>query len=262
MRTEILRKKHKAGTTLVELVVSMLLFSMISLIVIGVLSPAAKMFVRMQRLQFARIILDNTIDELRGIVQEAAGYVKIYENGAETSDIIGVDGDGMQGTCEGPALEFLNSQGYVVLVSAQGCGETAIVRGGKLTEQKIEAQGGGRLLTRYYASEPGIDSSYVYTDADKALLVSRAVSSVFPDGYYMGNYLEIVFSLPKDDDGSVITLRPDEIVGYLVADVRLYRDEALTDLVVSDSVILDFKYPVKYREETTARSASAPLGHH
>ena len=260
MRTEILRKKHKAGTTLVELVVSMLLFSMISLIVIGVLSPAAKMFVRMQRIQFARIILDNTIDELRGIVQEAAGYVKIYENGAETSDIIGVDGDGMQGTCEGPALEFLNSQGYVVLVSAQGCGETAIVRGGKLTEQKIEAQGGGRLLTRYYAQERHENGLYLYADAGGNPLVARAVSSVFTDGYYMGNYLKITFSF-QDGAGNVIDVDEGVSVDYLVADVGLYRDEACRDedLVVQDRVILDFKYSVQCRKGITGKNADNAL---
>ena len=255
MRIETLRKKRKSGTTLVEMVVAMLLFSMISLIVIGVLSPAAKMFVRMQRLQFAQIILDNTIDELRATVQEATDYVKIYSNAETPEDIINTETD----ENSGKALEFVNHQGYVVLLSTQGCGETTIVRGGKLTDQKIKAQNSGRLLTRYYASEPGNNRSYAYTDSDGSTLISRAVSSIFPEGYYMGNYLEITFSYPKDDAGSFPG--DDANVEYLIADVKLYRDEALTDLVVSDSVTLNFKYLVKRKKAPTAKSADNPLEH-
>lgn len=261
MTMEKTRKRRNAGTTLVELVVAMLLFSMISLIVIGVLSPAAKIFVRMQRLQFAQIILDNTIDELRTIVQEATEYVKIYENGKEVTDIISTGTAGDNGKDQGLALEFLNQQGYVVLVSTQGCGETTIVRGGKLTDQEIEVQEAGRLLTRYYAREKGTNRLYLYTDSDETL-ISRAVSSVFTEGYYMGNYLKITFSYPTDAGGNVIHLDTDADVAYLVADVELYGDQELTELIVQDSVILDFKYPVKCKNSPTAKKAQSPLEHY
>lgn len=249
------------------MIVAMLLFSMITLIVIGVLSPAAKIFVRMQRLQYAQIILDNTVDELRTIVQEeATGYVKIYERArADTpGDIISTGTGGDNGKDSGLALEFLNRQGYVVLISTQGCGETTIVRGGKLTDQKMEAQNSGRLLTRYYAREAGDNRLYLYTDNDGATLISRAVSSVFPEGYYMGNYLKITFSYPKDDAGNVISLSPGDTVDYLVADVGLYRDVKCEemDLVVRDSVILDFKYPVVCKKAPTAKAAPDALEHY
>lgn len=247
------------------MIVAMLLFSMITLIVIGVLSPATKIFVRMQRLQYAQIILDNTVDELRTIVQEATEYVKIYEEAkADTpGDIISTGTDEDNGKDSGLALEFLNLQGYVVLISTQGCGETTIVRGGKLTDQEMEAQSSGRLLTRYYAREAGDNSLYLYTDNDGATLISRAVSSVFPEGYYMGNYLKITFSY-QDASGNKISLSEGTTVNFLVADVELYSgiDCKEGELVVRDSVILDFKYPVVCKKAPTAKAAPDALEHY
>lgn len=257
------RIRGKAGTTLVEMVVAMLLFSLMGLIVIGALSPAAKLFVRMQKLQFARLILDNTAQELRSITQDATEYVKIYAKCEDSGDIIGKGTDPKNGVDEGLALEFVNTQGYVVLLSTQGCGETTIIRGGKKTGQTIEGQPKGRLLTRYYAQHGGQNSLYIYTDAQTAgsMPVARAVSSVFTEGYYMGNYLKITFSYPRDGDGNII---PSEGAGvdYLVADVALYSDEGLTDLVVQDRVILDFRHSVKRKDDVTAKAAETALESH
>lgn len=253
------RIRGKAGTTLVEMVVAMLLFSLMGLIVIGALSPAAKLFVRMQKLQFARLILDNTAQELRSITQDATEYVKIYAKCEDSGDIIGIGTGSANGKVEGQALEFKNTQGYVVLLSTQGCGETTIIRGGKKTGQTIEGQPKGRLLTRYYAQTG--NSLYLYTDAQTAgsTPVARAVSSVFTEGYYMGNYLKITFSYPRD--GNII---PSEGAGvdYLVADVALYSDEGLTDLVVQDRVILDFRHSVKRKDDVTAKAAETALESH
>ncbi|MCI9143296.1 MAG: type II secretion system protein [Lachnospiraceae bacterium] len=257
------RIQGKAGTTLVEMVVAMLLFSLMGLIIIGALSPAAKQFVRMQKLQFARVILDNTTQELRAITQDATEYVKIYANCVDNKDIIGKGTDPKNGVDEGLALEFVNTQGYVVLLSTQGCGKTTIIRGGKKTGQTIEEQPEGRLLTRYYAPPGGENRLYYYTDVstdadlNKATPVARAVSSVFTEGYYMGNYLKVTFSYPKDASGNYPA--PGAAVNYLVADVALYSDEDLTDLVVKDRVILDFRYSVKRRDVITAKPAPDPL---
>lgn len=254
------RIRGKAGTTLVELVVAMLLFSLMGLIVIGALSPAAKMFIRMQKLQFARLILDNTTQELRAITQDAVEYVKIYEKCEADGDIIGIATALPNGTDQGLVLEFKNTEGYVVLLSTQGCEETAIIRGGKKTDQTIEGQPAGRLLTRYYAQTG--NSLYLYTDAATAggTPVARAVSSVFTEGYYMGNYLKITFSYPKDGSGNLPASGAK--VEYLVADVALYSDKELTDLVVQDRVVLDFRHTMVRKDDVTAKKAEAPLESH
>ena len=63
--------------TLVELVVSMLLVAIIMAMVVGILSPAAKIFLRMQKLQYAQQILDNTAAQLQDM---AGGSHQICEN--------------------------------------------------------------------------------------------------------------------------------------------------------------------------------------
>ena len=67
----------KDGTTLVETIVTMLLISIMFAMAATALSSAAKMFVREQRLQYAQSILDTTMTELRGIVENTDGYIKI-----------------------------------------------------------------------------------------------------------------------------------------------------------------------------------------
>ena len=69
-----LRRYRKSGTSLVEMVVTLLVFGIMMTMMVGVLSPAAKIFVRIQKLQYAQIILDNTIQELRGMTN------RIYKN--------------------------------------------------------------------------------------------------------------------------------------------------------------------------------------
>ena len=71
--------KKRDGTTLVETIVTMLLISIMFAMAATALSSAAKVFVREQRLQYAQSILDTTMTELRGIVENADGYIKIYE---------------------------------------------------------------------------------------------------------------------------------------------------------------------------------------
>lgn len=75
--------------TLVELVVSMLLVAIIMAMVVGILSPAAKIFLRMQKLQYAQQILDNTAAQLQDMAGEATKYVKIYVDGNNIAEAVG-----------------------------------------------------------------------------------------------------------------------------------------------------------------------------
>ena len=228
----------KKGSTLVELVVGMLLFSMMLLLVIGVLGPAAKVFVRMQRLQFAQAVLDNTIQELQGMAEKAVGYVKIYESCKASDDMTA-----KEGADQGYALEFVNTDGYVTLISTEGCPDTEIYLGDmQIDTVKAEEIGTGRLLSRYYLRE----SDGKYRCENGAGAVARAVSGAFADGYYMGNYLEIMFSYPAGvgEGGKA---------GWLNAEVRLYSDKEKTQLTARDSAVLEFRYEVKRQDEITAK---------
>lgn len=236
-----LRKCRKSGMSLVEMVVTLLVFGIMMTMMVGVLSPAAKIFVRIQKLQYAQIVLDNTIQELRGMTRDATGYVKIYEKCSETDQIAG-----QAGAQSGQGLEFVNEDGYVVLISAEGCPGTGIYRGNQLLSTVNPGDvPAGRLFARYYVREK--DGKYLYEDVS-GLPVARAVGSIFTDRYYMGNYLEIIFSYPPGTD-------PDGKVDYLEAEVRLYSDAEKNELVVKESVALDLRYNVNRQDRETAGRA-------
>lgn len=60
-RLRRIRRLRRSGTTLVEMIVTLLLFGIMMTMAIGILSPTAKVFVRIQRLHNAQIILENTV---------------------------------------------------------------------------------------------------------------------------------------------------------------------------------------------------------
>lgn len=232
-------KARKGGATLVEMVVAMLLTSILLTAVVGILSPAAKLFIRMQKLQFAQMILDNTIQELRTVTEDAKGYVKIYDICASDTQM-----EEKEGAESGLALEFVNTEGYVVLISTEGCPDTDIYMGTSKMDTIAAAETGpGRLLARFYAFKTG--DQYFYRDKT-GRAVARAVQKVFADGYYMGNFLEINFSYPPG-------LNEDDEVSYLEAEVRLYRDEGKQELLVQDHVTLDLRYQAVKKTGVTAR---------
>lgn len=235
-------KNRKSGMSLVEMVVTLFIFSIMMTMMAGVLSPAAKIFIRIQKLQFAQIILDNTIQELRGMTRDAVGHVKIYEKCGADNGIAN-----QPGTLSGQGLEFVNEDGYVVLISTEGCPGTGVYRGNQLLSTVSPGDiPPGRLYARYYVQEK--DARYHYEDA-AGQPIARAVNSIFTDKYYMGNYLEIVFSYPPG------TL-PSGNVDYLEAEVRLYSDAEKTELVVKESVVLDLRYDVKRQDGVTANKAA------
>lgn len=225
--------------TLVELVVSMLLVAIIMAMVVGILSPAAKIFLRMQRLQYAQQILDNTAAQLRSMAGEATQYVKIYgdsENIAETG--------GME---KGPVLEFINPEGYVTLISADGSPAMDLMLENTKIDTAEEVKK-GRLVAKYYNITDIANYKYSYTNGGS--FVARAVANIFTDGYYMGNYLEIEFSYPTGAGPA------DSPVSYMEAKLSLYNNEDRQPehLVAQENVILDFRYAVVRKDSETAEN--------
>lgn len=264
------------------MVATLLVFSILMSMVVAVLHPATKTFIRMQKLQYAQIILDNTIRELQGITLEASGngYVKIYREcrlnatgGATelTGDSSG-SGEGL-GYDEGKALEFVNLDNYVMLLSVDGIPPTDIYMGTtKIGEEEgIEA---GRLAARYYAYNNNM-FDYKEVIGGTTTYVARAVTPVFADGYnkngssgpvsgyYMGNYLGLEFSFPAPC--RVETDPPDPVTGtvtaheyydYVNVKVSLYDnpDRKPEQLVAEDTAVLDFRYPIERRNTVTAKN--------
>lgn len=235
------RLKARAGTSLVEMVVSMLVFGIMMNMAVGVLSPASRLFLRMERLQRAQVILDNTVLELYGIAENATRYVKLYDTEAVS---------GRTGTNEGCVLEFVSKEDYVALVSAGGCPDTRILMEGVEIET-AKAIGEGQLLTRYYVNDSPASGAYEYKYEDAAGNIARAVIGVFTEGYYMGNYLEVRFYQPDGSaDGDTIT--------SIRADVSLYakdKDGNKGELIVQEKdIVLNFRYAVVRNDKVTARA--------
>ena len=109
--TEILRKKQ--GTTMVEMMVTLLLISIMMTMAVSSLSSASHIFMQVQKTQYAQSILDTVMTELRAITKNASSYIKIYENAKNIAN--------STGNCDGNAIEFINEEGYAVLVSTDGC---------------------------------------------------------------------------------------------------------------------------------------------
>lgn len=245
----IIQRARSPGTTLVELMVSLLLVSILMVMVVGIVTPSFKVFVRMQKMQFAQMILDNTIQELKGQTREATGYVKIYQ-------MAEADGSGVldtEGSAAGGALEFMNSDGYVVLCSAGGCPETAIYRGTVQTGT-AEATDSGQMMLRYYwqRGTHGADDSEYFYRTDGAYS-ARAVTTSFAQRYYMGNYLTLSFAFPAG-------VAETDAVSYVEVTARLYEEPECIHLVAEDSAVLDFRYRIERKDGVTAKAGSVAGG--
>ena len=71
--------KDRKGTTLVETMVTLFLISILMAMAASALSSASRIFVRIQKTQYAQSVLDTTMTELRTITKDATGYVKLSE---------------------------------------------------------------------------------------------------------------------------------------------------------------------------------------
>ena len=172
--------------------------------------------------------------ELRTITKDASGYVKIYpeESGFQPA---------AAGSTTGTCLEFLNPDGYVELVSTDGCEKTQIYIGDN-KNGSADAVEKGQLLTRYYTRNSTTGKYFCRKDGTP---VARAVATAFGKGFYMGNYLEIEYSVPSGTtDGTKVS--------SIVAKVMLYSDKDRKHVVASDTELLEFRNPLIYTTAVTA----------
>lgn len=238
------RLKDKSGTTLVEMLVTLLLIGIMLSMAAGTLSSAAKVFLRVQKTQYAQSILDTVMTELRTVSSDAVEYVKIYEKGTDIAE--------KGGNISGKAIEFMNSDSYVELVTTEvdPYDSTVTLYDSDMqqttTKEKMNA---GQIYTRYYTTEtaatPSSGATYIYSAG--TYLVARAIEAAYGEGFYMGNYVKVTYSVPegtKDGDS----------ISSVNATVALYSDKECTEAnkVAEDTEVLYFRNPVKFRMGKTA----------
>lgn len=238
MKKLIARLREKKGTTLVETMVTLLLITILMAMAAVSLSSAFRIFLRIQKAQYAQSVLDTAMTELRTLTKDATVYVKIYGNGMDVT--------GKPGASTGDAIEFMNKEGYVVLLTTDGCAQTDLYITGKNTGT-AEQVGSGELLARYYFPQRGITADYIYAEGQTP--VARAVAAVFGKGFYMGNYLEVTYSFP---DG----VAEGATVDSITATLKLYADEAHTIELASDTELLSFRHRVVRKDAVTAKKVS------
>lgn len=201
--------KKKRGTTLAEMIVTMLLISIMLAMATASLSSASKIFVRVQKTEYAQSIVDTVMTELRTITKNATSYVKIYGSGTEIA--------GITGNLSGNALEFINEDGYVILVTTDGCEETSLYTSD--TSQftgTADAVESGQLLTRYYTQNA---TTQRYQYVQDGTPIARAAATAYGKGFYMGNYVEVTYTFPDGtSEGSKVS--------NVKATVRLYSDRS------------------------------------
>jgi len=235
---------NRGGYTLVELLAASLLLIVLITMCAAAVPPAGRVMLRLRTLNQAQVILDDVLETVRSELEGAQDYVKFYAGGGEIA--------GKFGSSSGETVEFLGENGFLVLLSAEGCGETDLCRR-TLTEDGAvsyvsfdteEAVPEGRLLLRYYLPE---EEGYACSQGGRP--IARALTTVYPGAFYMGLRLGLEF---KPDLGTSAK--------YITVTASLYRDEGRTDLVCSDSLTVDLRFAgvkglnVEYKE--TAKAVS------
>lgn len=234
------RVKKRSGTTLVEMIVTLLLISIMLTMATASLSSASKMFIRVQKTQYAQSILDTIMTELRGIAGDATQYVKIYESGKNIVDI--------SGNLQGDALEFINEEGYVELITTDTSGKITLLNSSDEQTEETQQLEEGKLFLRYYALRSTTNNLKKYNYCwGTGKLVARAVTPVYGSGFYMGNYVKVEYSVPSGTNAG-------DKISSITATISLYSDSNYSDdnKIVEDSEILYFQNPVIFMTDVTA----------
>lgn len=237
-----MRKLHdllrdRGGITLVELLVAASLLCVVITMFAAALRPAAETTRRIEDLNNAQIIADDLLETLRGEIENAQTYIKCYPSGSH------IAGDSGAAT-GGSSIEFKNSDGFAVLLSAEGCADTAIVRtttaAGTTTAKAIAP---GYLIERWYR----LSTDNTYTFSENGTPTARALTAVYdPKGFYMGFTVKLDFSVNYTPQAAT----------SVTATVTVYRGGTqANDKMYSDSLVIDLRYSPKFtNHQITAKA--------
>ena len=238
-----MRKLHdllrdRGGMTLVELLVAASLLCVVITMFAAALRPAAETTRRIEDLNNAQIIADDLLETLRGEIENAQAYIKCYPSGSK------IAGDSGAAT-GGSSIEFKNSDGFAVLLSAEGCADTAIVRtttaAGTTTAKAIAP---GYLIERWYR----LSTDNTYTFSENGTPTARALTAVYdPKGFYMGFTVKLDFSVDYTEQAAK----------SVTATVTVYRGgtQKSANKMYSDSLVIDLRYSPKFtNHQITAKA--------
>lgn len=221
--------RDRGGMTLVELLVAASLLCVVITMFAAALRPAAETTRRIEDLNNAQIIADDLLETLRGEIENAQTYIKCYPSG---SSIAGDSG----AAANGSSIEFKNSDGFAVLLSAEGCADTAIVRtttaAGTTTAKAIAP---GYLIERWYRLST--DNTYIFSE--NGTPTARALTAVYdPKGFYMGFTVKLDFSVDYTEQAAK----------SVTATVTVYRGgtQKSANKMYSDSLVIDLRYSPKF----------------
>lgn len=116
------QKNDRRGSTLVELMAAMGLMCLVMTMAAGCMLTGGAVLCRIERGNHARILLDQTLALLQEELENACGYIKIYESGLDTADREGTLGTGR-------AIEYLDAAGCPTLYTTEGCADCEIPEG-------------------------------------------------------------------------------------------------------------------------------------
>ena len=219
--------------TLDELLVAASLLCVVITMFAAALRPAAETTRRIEDLNNAQIITDDLLETLRGEIENAQTYIKCYRSGSN------IAGDG-GAAANGSSIEFKNSDGFAVLLSAEGCADTAIVRtttaAGTTTAKAIAP---GYLIERWYR----LSTDNTYTFSENGTPTARALTAVYdPKGFYMGFTVKLDFSVDYTEQAAK----------SVTATVTVYRG---ANKMYSDSLVIDLRYSPKFtNRQITAKA--------
>lgn len=214
--------RGRRGMTLIEVMCASLLLALLIEVCVTTLSQAAKVVWRLRQVTEAQIVADSILESVRGEVEEAREYVRVYP----------YDGGGVEwmgkAVCagEGMALEFVNNNGCTMLISAGG---------------SLEPAEFGRLQYRYDVTAPEDGGDTFRKEREPA---TGAGGAVFPEEFYTGLYLELRF-LPVVEDGMLMRVKITARMGKRVENTG--EGPKVYDIICTESVTADLRHAAELR---------------
>lgn len=249
----------RKGTTLVEMIVSITLLLIFLAVLMGMLGPFVKIFTQVQAQNHAQTVADTILETMRGELARARSYVKLYPaDGVFTGTV--------QEGAQGAAIEFENLDGYIVLIDAKGCAKTELwKRGGKTPLSTEEEKPEGQLLMRYFTvvdnANNGAKMTYNYQYAGGGPYMARALTTVYGDGFYVGNEIRLTFALGAakevpEPGGTNTVKRVDSVT--VTVDIVADNGTAQGNILCSKAATMDMVNAPQLRLNQTAKAEFVP----